>query len=1072
MHEETFAQLMEMFGDYIDHQRIQKISSAHGHDLELCIEKLLKHDDEPSPLVGDKQQQVTAEQQWPVLPTREEPKNSTGAIKKTMSQAKDSAMSPVSFASFLQNKENQGFVNKLQTPTKMGPKRSANAQEWPSNFETIVDFINRGFRVMVLMRGAPGSGKSFLARAVIDKTLANGDYRNHVFSADDYFMVNGVYKYQADRIDEAHRFNQNNVRAKAKDGWSPLVVDNTHMRHWEMHAYVQIAAENGYYLDVLEPVTYWRNNARSLGARNVHGVPEHKIKAMLGNYERLRDINDLYRQCKLEHASKELPRMRHFPIIRQDLIDLGSLQNSINEIPEKEEPTLPEWSTADWDTANENSVESKENLEINNPGQLVSKPARGKPKHMIASSRHLLPAAEEDLLDVDNLQENWNWPVITDDKWKPYDEECLNFWAQSDAVTNQQLEKSKIELNQSQPKRFTVPKIDTSLEEQSLPQNFVPSEGLTPMETTPIKMIEKKSDRTQANNKRIALVKHKRGCKNEDSSFSEICNLYPHIPAHYLWDLFEKCNGDGDWTANLLLEEQKTYEFDGMTNGFDEAIGGGQMAFECDCSEPIATQVPLNSEQSSDTDRSTVSSGSPRSTIRKKDKALSEDLQRAKKQLEAMVVLGKNNYSDHLQQIRVAGGKITKESLMEFEEPEDTAKDEPTKSEILEVNLGLDLIKQLHAIFKDKHSAKHLSIDDITPEQTKVYISTEIAEQLFLSFMDTIYSYREEEKHFTMRRDAQIAKQMEIKQKYPILFRDIRADSDTPNLNDIIEMERAMSAYRNEQTNGWVKQVPQDLATQMTRQKLVQMFPSVEEKVLTEILHAHNNKFHDTVNVLNNSIPEEFRNQIAKEREALLLRAENEKQKALPTQSTVLPTTPRISNEDAINLHLKTAEECRNLSQHHQDLKNECHEKARNAIQRGMAGVADYYAQIARLHRTKIDWYNSKASNSIMEVHKLTLNNSDVLDLHYLHSEEALRCLEIFLAEHAGKLRTRQQQYKELFIITGRGLHSADGIPIIKHRVQATLKDLGLRFSELNPGFLKIKLYNNPDMLERLLTQC
>lgn len=294
-----------------------------------------------------------------------------------------------------------------------------------------------------------------------------------------------------------------------------------------------------------------------------------------------------------------------------------------------------------------------------------------------------------------------------------------------------------------------------------------------------------------------------------------------------------------------------------------------------------------------------------------------------------------------------------------------------------------------------------------------------------------------------MKKDARLAQQMEAKEKYPVLFK--KTIEDSPNLNDIMEMEYALTAYRSE-INGWAKQAPQDLASHMTRQKLAEMYPIIDEKVLAEILHAH--KFSDTITVLNNSIPEELRNQIAREREALMKRAEAEKQKPLPSSSTSPPPTVEqvpSSSEDDINLHLKTAEECRNMSQDHQELKNECHEKARNAIQRGMAGVAEYYVQVARLHRTKIDMYSSKASNAIMEVHKLTLNNVDVLDLHYLHSEEALQCLEIFLTEHARKLTHRTQQFKELFIITGRELHSADGIPIIKHRVKAMLRDLGLR---------------------------
>lgn len=296
--------------------------------VESCIELLLKDEtadeDEkmPSAQTLNSWDMVLAvnEKKEPTMPNPD-PAPSTGAIRKTYTVTQQASESEsISFASFLQKgTAPQGWSTVPQPQRNVTPARRAD--KWPPNFDSVVDLINKGYRVMVLMRGAPGSGKSFLARALIDKTLANGDYRNHIFSADDYFVVDGVYKYQADRIDEAHRFNQNNVLAKARDGWSPIVVDNTHMKLWEMFAYVQIAADNGYYLEVLEPATHWRYNARSLAARNTHGVPEQKIKIMLANYEKLKDTTELYKACKLEHALYLPARMRHFPIVKEDLLE-------------------------------------------------------------------------------------------------------------------------------------------------------------------------------------------------------------------------------------------------------------------------------------------------------------------------------------------------------------------------------------------------------------------------------------------------------------------------------------------------------------------------------------------------------------------------------------------------------------------------------------------------------------------------------------------------------------------------------------------------------------------------------
>ncbi|GBP11270.1 NEDD4-binding protein 2 [Eumeta japonica] len=129
-------------------------------------------------------------------------------------------------------------------------------------------------------------------------------------------------------------------------------------------------------------------------------------------------------------------------------------------------------------------------------------------------------------------------------------------------------------------------------------------------------------------------------------------------------------------------------------------------------------------------------------------------------------------------------------------------------------------------------------------------------------------------------------------------------------------------------------------------------------------------------------------------------------------------------------------EESRNLAAHHCQLKAECYQKAKEAIWSGNGGAAIYYSQIANLHIKKIDVYNHRAANCIMDVHKSTQNNPDLLDLHYLYLIEALGCLDLFLDRHITGLRVTSRNYKHVFIITGRGKHSAGGVSTIKNKVK------------------------------------
>ncbi|XP_058119333.1 uncharacterized protein LOC131290034 [Anopheles ziemanni] len=1106
--DEILAQLTELFGDYIDQQRIIATIEKFN-DLDACIEALLKDEEQfKQPEV----QHESREKSEPTYNRSNGPDPSTGATRKTTYAKENQPKEKVaSFASFLQK---GNFPIQFQQP-KQQVARKHQPQNLPPNYQNTLDMVGNGYRVMVLMRGAPGSGKSHLARTLIDHT-SEGDYRNHIFSADDYFMVNGQYKFQPDALDAAHRFNQSRVLAKARDGWSPIVVDNTHIRLWEMSHYVQIAADHGYHLEILEPVTHWRNNSRSLAMRNTHGVPEPKIKSMLQNYEKLADVKELYRLCKLEDALYIPPKMRHYPILPQDLFMPS--EGNVSQPSGPNTSTLPVNWVDQWEDAMRQGKNDKQAGRLNEPTMnLASIPPPKPPREGLkgsTASAYFSPRRETPMDEGDeanavggfNQEDDFSWDFTedwrkADTNWKPYDTESNQFWGQP-AGSVAETSNSNVSMGEARPQRTPVNpnhepiaefllssvKHTQGLNYQEPAQKETPT-SMAPKGTGKLKQHTKKTDKAP-----IAMIKHRRGCSNENASFAEICNLYPKVPDSYLWDLFEKCSGDGDWVANLLLEEQKLENFESISSwekqedGAGVAGDGGWSVLECNCHETAGASTtvvnnsvpyPVPEVDGNEMDvlscSTPSSTQSPRETIRR-GQAQRESTNAAKKEIEGRVTLGNEHFSEHVQKIRLARGIVTakqiEDELLDVET--ETASDKVADNEVVELRLGVELVQQLHSIFKDKHCPKSLELENILAERTRVFMATEMAEQLYLLFLDSMYSYSEEEKLFNMREDARMARLMDTEQKYPALFKP-QDPSGIPNLKDIIEMEEALAAYQKETNETWQRSMSQDMAQQMSQQKLQQMFPQVNSADLLQILAAHNNRFDETVQVLNASIPDTVLRQMQEKEELLKQRAESEKQKLVdlfstPSYATPSPSSPSLSGEEAINFHLITAEECRNLAQHHLDLKNECHEKARAAIQRNVPGLADYYSQIARLHKTKIDMYNTRASNCIMEVHKLKLNNEDVLDLHYLHSQEALSCLEMFLAEHASKLLKSQQRFKTLYIITGRGLHSADGKPIIKQRVKAMLRVKNIRYSELNPGFLKIKLYNRDDLEQLMVT--
>uniref|UniRef100_A0A8D0HAF2 NEDD4-binding protein 2-like 1 n=1 Tax=Sphenodon punctatus TaxID=8508 RepID=A0A8D0HAF2_SPHPU len=135
-------------------------------------------------------------------------------------------------------------------------------------------------KTLYLLRGLPGSGKSTLARQ-----LKREFPSAVVFSTDDFFFQDGIYEFDHDYLEEAHKWNQKRARKAMKNGKSPVIIDNTNIHAWEMKPYVIMARDHNYEVIFREPDTCWKFNVSQLARRNNHGVPREKIQQMKEQYE-------------------------------------------------------------------------------------------------------------------------------------------------------------------------------------------------------------------------------------------------------------------------------------------------------------------------------------------------------------------------------------------------------------------------------------------------------------------------------------------------------------------------------------------------------------------------------------------------------------------------------------------------------------------------------------------------------------------------------------------------------------------------------------------------------------------
>jgi len=129
---------------------------------------------------------------------------------------------------------------------------------------------------MIIVRGIPGSGKSTLAKTLI------GFYM-HV-EADQFFVKDGIYEFDIDKIGEAHRWCQTRVCELLDAGFN-VVVSNTFTTIKELRPYFEIAKERGIVPQVVTCHAQYGN---------IHSVPEETLAKMKNRF--VWDISELYRE--------------------------------------------------------------------------------------------------------------------------------------------------------------------------------------------------------------------------------------------------------------------------------------------------------------------------------------------------------------------------------------------------------------------------------------------------------------------------------------------------------------------------------------------------------------------------------------------------------------------------------------------------------------------------------------------------------------------------------------------------------------------------------------------------------
>lgn len=125
---------------------------------------------------------------------------------------------------------------------------------------------------VVIMRGIPGSGKS---------TYAGMNYPDALtVSADNYFMVNGIYQFDPKKLGIAHATCFRQFLDGLTQGVETIVVDNTSTTVSEISPYHLGACAFGYDHEIVT----MECSVDVAMRRNVHGVPEQAYKGIVERF--------------------------------------------------------------------------------------------------------------------------------------------------------------------------------------------------------------------------------------------------------------------------------------------------------------------------------------------------------------------------------------------------------------------------------------------------------------------------------------------------------------------------------------------------------------------------------------------------------------------------------------------------------------------------------------------------------------------------------------------------------------------------------------------------------------------
>ncbi|KAM3955209.1 uncharacterized protein ACR2FA_010918, partial [Aphomia sociella] len=765
-------------------------------------------------------------------------------------------------ANIISNNKEVGSCNNLNS--NVGPEKHS----MPSTGalpKFIVQNHNAGYRICIIMRGVPGSGKSNLARKIVESLIgsAPNDFHTHVFSTDDYFYVRGTYNFNKNYLSEAHTWNQNRVRAATDMALSPIIIDNTNIGDWEMEPYLKYSVINGYIIEIMEPNTPWAKKASKCARKNVHNVPLSTIQRMLDNYQKF-SIDYLFRRFKLSYPDgRSPPVLRKIPIVTPSPSDNETNLNKSHDILQDDVANattlknvgdinvLPTTSSMDMESDYINSDDMKQKmfyLEMEKKLEEIEKiekewdDGEGWDDNNQAKAKNIsmIKTENESSFEPKPQRLNYGNKPVSDDNIMKTVNECQD-WSQismfmppwNENIPNN-VEKTKVSVetissgiciesgdtcnDKNQYREMTITSIDINLYHIFQTKEKIPHK----------RMLEKCS----MTNEQLLMESYR--CEYEEKHFSAFRKMFKHLPRAALRDIFDKCQGDVNWAVGIVIDDVENNRLQVLDT--DNLSDNDDTVEECGCMAAynIIPDTKMSKFVPTGISQTSVSVDSQKQRKSKKEVSNSDSTVELKRQIEQNVVISENHYSEHCLKIRKwRRGEINNADNL------GTTSEELDNAQAITSSFTPFVAKET-LISSNPSTNFEYSDDEKSSTSTEeperfVYINVGME---FLSYLENVVPKLSIPMSLLNKRNAlwmeSLMHQLDDNKKQSHLM--VMQDE---------EFARELAMKEDEMAEAGKEPVVPDFA-----QKLYNLFPDVSQDILSELLMAHDNNFQVTVEVL------------------------------------------------------------------------------------------------------------------------------------------------------------------------------------------------------------------------------